>query len=341
MEKRYQVFVSSTYQDLQDERQEVMQALLELDCIPSGMELFPAANEDQWTLIKKVIDECDYYIVIIAGRYGSVTSSGMSYTEQEYRYALEIGKPVLSFVHKDPEKLPLKRSEKTDKGKERLEEFKKLVQQKMVKYWEGPADLGSVVSRSLVQLRKTHPAVGWVRADLAPDEGAAQQILKLRKQAEDLEQKLVVARKQAPPGTEQLAQGEDEFEIKYTFRAGSLGRESYQRLVKLSWNRIFHNLSPLMINEVQESSLIKAINDIIRNAEISKLQVNPKLKDQFLDYFQIDDNDFQTIKVQLRALGLIEKSVRQRSVKDTRTYWTLTEYGDEIMNQLRAIRRDH
>ena len=51
MENRYQVFVSSTYQDLQEERQEVMQALLELECIPAGMELFPAANQDQWTLI--------------------------------------------------------------------------------------------------------------------------------------------------------------------------------------------------------------------------------------------------------------------------------------------------
>ena len=53
MEKRYQVFVSSTFEDLQEERKEVMQALLELDCIPAGMELFPASNEDQWSLIKK------------------------------------------------------------------------------------------------------------------------------------------------------------------------------------------------------------------------------------------------------------------------------------------------
>ena len=54
MDTRYQVFVSSTFEDLQEERQEVMHALLELDCMPSGMELFPAANDDQWTLIKKV-----------------------------------------------------------------------------------------------------------------------------------------------------------------------------------------------------------------------------------------------------------------------------------------------
>jgi hypothetical protein len=75
VDNRYQTFVSSTFLDLQEERTEVMQALLLLDAIPAGMELFPAANEDQWTLIKKVIiDDCDYDIVIVAGRYGSESS---------------------------------------------------------------------------------------------------------------------------------------------------------------------------------------------------------------------------------------------------------------------------
>lgn len=53
MEKRYQVFVSSTYADLKDERQHVLQALMEMDCIPAGMELFPATDEEQWEFIKK------------------------------------------------------------------------------------------------------------------------------------------------------------------------------------------------------------------------------------------------------------------------------------------------
>ncbi|MBP6733269.1 MAG: DUF4062 domain-containing protein [Chromatiaceae bacterium] len=47
MDKRYQVFVSSTYADLQHERQQVIQALMEMGCIPAGMELFPAADEEQ------------------------------------------------------------------------------------------------------------------------------------------------------------------------------------------------------------------------------------------------------------------------------------------------------
>lgn len=60
MDKRYQVFVSSTYADLREERQRVIQALMEMECIPSGMELFPAAAEEQLEFIKRGIDDCDY-----------------------------------------------------------------------------------------------------------------------------------------------------------------------------------------------------------------------------------------------------------------------------------------
>ena len=149
MDKRFQVFVSSTFADLQDERQEVMQALLELECIPAGMELFPAANEDQWSLIKKVIDDCDYYIVIVGGRYGSIGSDGKSYTEMEYRYATETGKPVIGFLHREPGTLSANRTESSEEGRAKLTEFRDHVQKKMCRFWDSPADLGSQVSRSL------------------------------------------------------------------------------------------------------------------------------------------------------------------------------------------------
>lgn len=116
VDKKYQVFVSSTYADLEKEREEVIKAILELGCIPSGMELFPAATDEQWTLIKRVIDECDYYLAIVAGRYGTLGSGGQSYTEMEYRYALKKNKPVMGFVHEDPTSLPAKHCEQTDAG---------------------------------------------------------------------------------------------------------------------------------------------------------------------------------------------------------------------------------
>src|SRR5262245_7703854 len=103
MNKRYQVFVSSTFADLKDERRSVIQTLMEMDCIPSGMELFPAADEEQWTFIKRVIDDCDYYLLIIGGRYGSTTSDGISYTEMEYDYAVSKGMRVIALVHESPD----------------------------------------------------------------------------------------------------------------------------------------------------------------------------------------------------------------------------------------------
>lgn len=53
MNKIYQVFISSTYQDLIEERQKVIEALLGKNCFPVGMEYFSATNDAQFTVIKK------------------------------------------------------------------------------------------------------------------------------------------------------------------------------------------------------------------------------------------------------------------------------------------------
>lgn len=91
MDKRYQIFISSTFSDLKEERNKVMQTIMSLDCIPAGMELFPAMDEEQFEFIKRVIDDCDYYLLIVGARYGSMDDNGVSYTEKEYDYAKEKG----------------------------------------------------------------------------------------------------------------------------------------------------------------------------------------------------------------------------------------------------------
>lgn len=99
MNPKYKIFVSSTYIDLKDERDQIIKAALEMGHIPIGMELFNAANETQWQMIKRRIEESDYYVVIIAHRYGSIDSeTKLSYTEKEYDYATELGVPTMAFV---------------------------------------------------------------------------------------------------------------------------------------------------------------------------------------------------------------------------------------------------
>ena len=92
---KYQVFLSSTYTDLIEERRAVLDILLKADCIPAGMENFVAQDEEQFNVIKKVIDLCDYYVLIIGKRYGSINpNTGKSYTEMEYDYAISKKIPV-------------------------------------------------------------------------------------------------------------------------------------------------------------------------------------------------------------------------------------------------------
>jgi hypothetical protein len=198
MEKRYQVFISSTYRDLHVERQELIRALLELDCIPAGMELFPASDDDAWTLIKRVIDESDYYLVISAGRYGSQhPETGVGYTEMEYDYAISQNKPTIAFLHNDLSSLSVERSDTDPSDKEKLAGFREKMQKKVIKEWSSAEMLAGVASRSIVQLIKQKPGVGWIRADHAQDPRVEAEIsqlrLKVAEQARELESAKVVS----------------------------------------------------------------------------------------------------------------------------------------------------
>lgn len=73
---KYQIFISSTYKDLVDTREEVIRVILSLFQIPIGMEMFNADNEEQWVTIQGTIDKSDYYVLIIGHRYGSLTKEG-------------------------------------------------------------------------------------------------------------------------------------------------------------------------------------------------------------------------------------------------------------------------
>jgi hypothetical protein len=66
--KRLQVFVSSTFIDLRDERQAAVEAILSAGHIPAGMELFAAGDESQMEVIKGWIDQSDVYLLILGGR---------------------------------------------------------------------------------------------------------------------------------------------------------------------------------------------------------------------------------------------------------------------------------
>lgn len=327
MDKKYTVFISSTYEDLKDERSKVIDALLKMDCFPVGMEYFNAADESQWEVIKSLILECDYYVLIIAGRYGSIESeSGKSYTQKEYEFAIENNIPIISFLHGDIENLPACNVEKEGIAKEKLNEFRKVASKKLCRFWKNTEELTSNVILSLTNLKKTKPATGWIRADKLSTADADKEILRLKNEIETLKENIRLKDEIDPIGIEQFAQGEDLFSLKIEYRDDAY--DYYTTTIQITWNQIVKTIAPLMLNESDESKLKESLQNYIQTIHAE------------WDYVEILEDDFQTIKVQLIALQIIQESIKKRAILDKETYWTLTPYGKKMMMQLKAIKRE-
>lgn len=325
MDKKYSVFVSSTYEDLKEERQEVLNALLKMDCFPIGMEYFNASDKSQWEVIKSLIDECDYYILIIAGRYGSVEpASGKSYTQKEFEYAKSKGIPTISFIHEHPEELPDKYTEK--EHKEELNQFREIAKNSLVCHWNTKGDLTKDVVLSLIGEFKTHPRIGWMRADEKSSNEQNKELLRLKEENEKLTERIKTLEETAPEGTDDLCQGEDEFNIQITAIIDHNYEESFE--YKMSWNDICRAILPHLVQFCWEYNMPTSLKEFIESRE-------PQYR-----YVHINDLSFQTIKVQLIALGLITEAPKVKTSKTLAAAWTLTKYGALTMMRLGAIRRN-
>ena len=169
MNKKLQVFVSSTYTDLIEERQAAVEAILDAGHIPAGMELFKAGNESQLKTIYKWIDESDVYMLILGGRYGSVESkSGKSYTQLEYEYALSKNIPVFSVVINNSYLTQKINSMGYDKVTEqdnpdKYKSFKEFVISKIIREVSDSKDIQIAIHSTLNEFINEYDLTGWIR----------------------------------------------------------------------------------------------------------------------------------------------------------------------------------
>lgn len=168
MERKLQVFVSSTYTDLKDERQIAVEAILNEGHIPAGMELFKA-GPTQEEVIKEWIEQSDIYILILGGRYGSLNDKGISYTEWEYDLAVKMGKPMFAIVlNKDyiNQQVSNNKIRATDLeiNTEKYQAFIEKVTNNLVKFIEHSAEITIGISGSIREIEKKsmNDLVGWI-----------------------------------------------------------------------------------------------------------------------------------------------------------------------------------
>lgn len=326
MDKRYQVFVSSTYADLKQERQRVIQALMEMDCIPAGMEIFPAADEEQWAFIRRVIDDCDYYLLIIGGRYGSITPEGISYTEKEFDYANEKGIKIIALLHEDPDSIPVNKSDIDPMLREKLQSFReKVSSNRLVKFWKSADQLPGLVALSLSKTIKTYPAVGWVRASSVASEEMLLETNELRKEIDRLRQTVEDFEAQVVAPVENLADFDDTFTVKGSCRI-NYADKSWKATV--TWRQLFAWIAPYVRQfPADETVKLTFANFLADAAGVGGTSRT------------IDDQNFKTIAIQFQALGLVTVEYLKTVEGGMGWFWKLTPAGEKIMMQERTVKK--
>lgn len=189
--KKYQVFVSSTYVDLIDARKKIIETVLSLYHFPVGMEMFSADDSEQWEIIRETIDASDYYVIIIGHKYGSIAPDGTSYTEKEYDYAKSLNIPVLAFIRNRDVGTKAHERESNPLNEQRLDAFiEKAKANKMCDFWESIDDLATKVAIALPKVMRRNPRVGWSRGDNSVSKEISEELAELSQENRKLRERI-------------------------------------------------------------------------------------------------------------------------------------------------------
>lgn len=331
---RYQIFVSSTFKDLQEERQAVLNAILKLNQFPAGMEIFPAVNDTAWEHIEKVIEDSDYYVLIIGGKYGSIeTESGISYTEKEYDFAFSKNIPVLAFTRSDEDNISVEKSEMNGKIRAKLKIFKQKVGNKHhLNYWKTPEELKENVVISLAMSFAENPQKGWEKAGGIEKVELLERLADLQHRFDNLvEENNKLKEDSVMFDSQRFAFGNTIFALKYEFF-------EHEQKIDITWNDLFIQLGNQLLSNTFESKVRSSLLIFIQKS----LKTNPNETDDqgFIEsQLFLYDSTFDAIRNQFLALGLIEIS-EKNSAGTAHTAWKLTGSGRKIYLSKMAIPRN-
>lgn len=339
MDKVYQVFVSSTFSDLEIERKQVSDTLAKAGFIPSGMELFPATDQQQLEFIKRIIDRSDYYVVIVAARYGSLDGD-KSFTEKEFEYAVSKGIPVLAFIHKEPGKIEADKTDRDPDQIKRLDLFRmRLKTSRIVAFWTDVHDLRTEVLTAVTNAVNLSPGTGWVRGDQAIDPKVLQEMERLRLENTELKSRMSDINSGKLIFPPHLAGPDENFTFDLTEIRYHPAKPPYAERQELSRNErpavvsigeMFIAIFETLLRSPIEYSLRQAIGQAV-----AKLSNYPNSGEET---FEVSLQNVEQMRYHLEGLGLIVSSARQSQFSSS-IVWDITEKGRRYVTENMGIFR--
>jgi hypothetical protein len=327
---KYQIFVSSTYEDLKPFREQVVRAVLEMGHIPVGMEMFSAADVTQWQLIQRQIEASDYYVVLVAHRYGSMDGA-VSYTEKEYDYAVSLGVPALGFILQDGASWPPTLVDKEPAKVAALLAFKEKIKKRVISFWTTVEELHGKVSIALMKQFAATPREGWVKASALASPQITTELARLSQENGELRELLRRAQvKEASDHDAAITKTIETLRVnKINVSIWYEGDSDWTNEGKKTLYAVFFLLAPEMMVEQSIEDAAHYVAVMYRSSAHKK-----KLRSAW----PVPSNSLKLWLGDLAALNVIEPSKRKHQVSDKTEYWTLTELGRQIHTAIRKSR---
>jgi len=328
LKKRYQVFISSTFTDLKEQRRKVWETLIEFDYIVAGMEFFPPTNEQQFEYIKKEIEASDYYILIIAGRYGSLApDEKVSFTEKEFDFAKKLEIPILVFPIDDPTNVSVKDTDQDLEKHELLILFRqKACSARIVSKWDSTDKLCLNIVKGLQHAIEAYPRAGWIPAIFQPNADLIAQNSELRTAIDRLKEetsRVAEERKAKNNLTEFLR---TDITIPYTYRSAFRFLEPSDAEQKshfdVAVSELFYDAAEVALSTLKSSEKIDAL--------IKKLDEHHK----HIQNKRIDRKFIRDIIIILASRDLIDMQMvgHENGFSED---WRLTKLGQHIFANMR------
>jgi hypothetical protein len=274
-----------------------------------------------------VIDECDYYLLIVGARYGSTDEEGVSFTEREFNYARSIGKMVIALLHNDIENLPMKNFDADPSLKIKLDTFRDKVKSgRMVRYWNNRDQLIAAIMQAIVKAINTYPATGWIRGDAAASDEIMQQFMHLRTTYDELATQYNALLSENSAKLEGLASLNDVFLIRFRYTFGHFGHTKQSGELKITWAEILKIVGPDLYSPVAPAVINNNIRIYIYDLNRDRTSIS------------VNQGDADTIKVHLSALGLIKIEAANSKSGGVAEFVSLTEKGRSELLSVMAVR---
>lgn len=319
LDTRYQIFISTSGRDMQPERMVLSQTLVGMGFFAWGLEHRTPLTT---TLARRQIDECDYVILLLGSQYGEQAISGVSYLSLEYEYALSQAKPIIVFMHEQPENREIDLQETHPQLKDKFLAFRKklLHEAEHIFYFKTPRELELAVRLNIPLMVEQHMGQGWVPAHQAQQ--LQDEIKLLKSKILQLEQRVIEPSIQLNEVAPQ-----DIFAFEYqiqVFQDGNFKELKRQR--QMTWSQLLSVLAKRFETAMPEENFAACLNEYLNQAGLEDArQELPRA--HAVACAQINHKALFRIKNQMQSQGWIVPTQTEQSYG----LWKLTTKAQKIL----------